>query len=752
MPAPLASDPGNSRRGLFGGRLAVRLMVAIAVFSAVVTMVLTAVQVYLEYHRDIDDLWARVERAAQSILPSVVENTWLLDKNRLTILLDGIVRVPDLVAARVTGMDGEVLATAGAEPDSEALRQSRPLRYLRRGREFDIGTLTLTVTLDDTQQRAYRRAGAILLTTTANVALVALFIYFLVHRLITRHMQGLARYARRLSLTHLDEPLVLDRDEAAWGGDELGDLVGAVNDMRDGLRASYAELRDLTEGLENRVAERTVELREALDLNEKISSKSPFGIIVFDDTGTMIAVNEAAARIAGATIEQMVGLNFHDLNSWRASGLASYADRALRSGTPQHADGVHAVTTFGREIYLDAHFVPFRSGGQSRLLYVFNDVSDIRHAEQALRQSEQRFRDFAEAASQWLWETDAEHRFTSLIGPGLGLIGIDRKDIQGRTRWEIASGRDIARDPEGWARNRDDMENHRPFRNFEYALTAVDGRVTHINISGKPVFDDDGSFLGYRGTGHDVTQRREMEIQLIQASKMATLGEMATGMAHELNQPLNVIRMAAANIGRKAAKGEADDAYLTDKVTKITQNVDRAAAIIDHMRIFGRKEVAVEDVDPRAVVRESLGMIGQQLGLAGIEVSAVLPDACPTVRANTVQLEQVLLNLLANARDALVAGDAADKRIVVEVAPAPAAVVISVRDNGGGVPVALKDRIFEPFFTTKEAGQGTGLGLSISYGIVKEFGGTLTVDNVGDGAAFAVTLPVKRARPGKPSA
>jgi C4-dicarboxylate-specific signal transduction histidine kinase len=216
---------------------------------------------------------------------------------------------------------------------------------------------------------------------------------------------------------------------------------------------------------------------------------------------------------------------------------------------------------------------------------------------------------------------------------------------------------------------------------------------------------------------------------------------------------LNVIRMAAENILRKAARGGATPEYLADKLGRVTQNVERAAQIIDHMRIFGRKETApVDDVDPVRIIDNVVGMIGQQMRLSGIELDVRMPDACPKLRVNPVQLEQVLLNLVGNARDALLDGAGGERRIVLEIeadaqtAAGDDAVAFRVRDTGGGVPAHVVARMFDPFFTTKDVGKGTGLGLSISYGIVNDWGGTLSARNVDDGAEFTVLVPVKGKR------
>jgi C4-dicarboxylate-specific signal transduction histidine kinase len=239
-------------------------------------------------------------------------------------------------------------------------------------------------------------------------------------------------------------------------------------------------------------------------------------------------------------------------------------------------------------------------------------------------------------------------------------------------------------------------------------------------------------------------ERKASSAKIIQASKLATLGEMATSVAHELNQPLNVIRMAADNCRRKVSTGTADTEYLYGKLSRIEQQTVRAAAIIDHMRMFGRK--AEEDpapVDPRKVVTNSLNLMGEQLRLAGIELVTELAEDCPFVLGHTIQLEQVLLNLLTNARDAIVQREG-EAKITLRVFFDDEGVHICTEDTGGGIPEEILTRIFEPFFTTKEMGKGTGLGLSVGYGIIRDMNGTIVVENIDNGARFKILLPSVR--------
>jgi len=246
----------------------------------------------------------------------------------------------------------------------------------------------------------------------------------------------------------------------------------------------------------------------------------------------------------------------------------------------------------------------------------------------------------------------------------------------------------------------------------------------------------------------DITKRLETERKLIQAGKMATLGEMATGVAHELNQPLTVIKTASRFFVKKIDRGQSIAAdVLRTMACEIDTAVDRATKIINHLREFGRKsDLSVERVQPNAVLRKAFDLFSKQLVLRQIEVVWDLDPDLPEIMAEPNRLEQVCINLLLNARDAIEEqaekDPVAPRRITLTTRRHESMVAIEVADTGPGVPPPLRGRIFEPFYTTKKVGKGTGLGLSISYGLIKDFGGTIQVANApGGGAAFVISLP-----------
>ncbi|MFT6117248.1 MAG: C4-dicarboxylate-specific signal transduction histidine kinase [Candidatus Azotimanducaceae bacterium] len=160
------------------------------------------------------------------------------------------------------------------------------------------------------------------------------------------------------------------------------------------------------------------------------------------------------------------------------------------------------------------------------------------------------------------------------------------------------------------------------------------------------------------------------------------------------------------------------------------------------MRMFGREATErAESIDPRNVVRNALDLMSEQLRLAGIEVVTILPEDCACVLGHAIQMEQVILNLLTNARDAIDESNGATK-ITLRVFEGDNVVYITAQDTGGGIPDDVLQRIFEPFYTTKEMGKGTGLGLSVSYGIVRDMKGTIVAENIDNGALFTVMLPM----------
>jgi C4-dicarboxylate-specific signal transduction histidine kinase len=266
-------------------------------------------------------------------------------------------------------------------------------------------------------------------------------------------------------------------------------------------------------------------------------------------------------------------------------------------------------------------------------------------------------------------------------------------------------------------------------------LRLGDGRKAMIHIMGD-----------LKETSAEV-QRREQELrekqgQLVQAAKLATLGELTTGVAHELNNPLNNIGLFVGNAIDQIQMGAATSQQLLRELQSTMQQVRKATEIISHLRTFGRAAPASRQrLFIYEVVQRALSLLQEQMRDRQVEVKLNLASESPMVVGNSIQLEQVFINILSNARDAVVGSPR--KWISISGRSGSQMVELNFEDSGPGIPPGLEKRIFDPFFTTKEVGKGTGLGLSIAYGIIKDHQGTISVVNrPGEGATFRIQLPL----------
>ena len=367
------------------------------------------------------------------------------------------------------------------------------------------------------------------------------------------------------------------------------------------------------------------------------------------------------------------------------------------------------------------------------------DITHHKELEEELERSEKKYRDIFSNIRNPIFVLDADT---------LEIIDCNNsvQSVYGYARDEIAGKSFLALMP----------ENDKNRYVAELKSASVINQVKQIRRDSEIIFVDLWvSPSEYPGknvllvTTSDITQRLETEQQLIQASKMATLGEMATGVAHELNQPLAVIKTASRFFMKKVNKREKiNDDILFTMSEEIDSHVDRATRIINHMRQFGRKsDPQLDEIQINEVLEKSFEIFRQQLVVRGIEVDWEIEQNLPLIMADADRLEQVFINLLINARDAIEAKwgpkspQQGDKKITLKSRSEGARVIVEVQDTGEGIAESNLDKVFEPFFTTKDVGEGTGLGLSISYRIVHDLGGRIAVvSREGEGASFIVTF------------
>jgi C4-dicarboxylate-specific signal transduction histidine kinase len=372
-----------------------------------------------------------------------------------------------------------------------------------------------------------------------------------------------------------------------------------------------------------------------------------------------------------------------------------------------------------------------------------------------LRGSEAKFRDYAESASEWYWETDPDHKFTRVTDyERLRARGFAPVSRIGLARWQFAT--DVESEPEKWELHRSMLEARQPFRDFVYRALRSNETLVYYKISGKPVFDANGEFRGYRGTGTDVTalrtaeaeareseQRyRKAELKLAHANRVATMGQLTSSIAHEVNQPIATARTNAAAALQFLDKSPPDMAEVREALTCIVNDTDRASNVVDRIgSLIKKAPPRKEVVDLNAAILEVTALTRSEAVKTGVTVGTQLADQLPRIQCDRVQLQQVMLNLIVNAIQSMSGIEDGNRELHIStVGIEPEGVCVAVRDTGHGLRPESLPRLFEPFYTTKP--DGMGMGLSICRSIVEAHGGRLwAASREPRGALFQFTIP-----------
>jgi len=473
---------------------------------------------------------------------------------------------------------------------------------------------------------------------------------------------------------------------------------------------------------------------------------APDGVFILNNQGRYLEMNQAVSSITGYLKEELLEMTFHDLiteaskEKWN-----TFLQKFLNIGTAnaelsfRHKNGKIRWCTVDGVKLSDEQYLCFSK-----------DITHHKAAADALMKSEEKYRTLLNASPEGIIIVDLKGIITDVSEIGIELYGSDSLN-------ELI-GKHILRFMPPGLKNR--------FREI-YNKTLEEGLVQSVEIkllnknkvpfiseiSTTLIQGKDGESIAFMIVIHDITHRKKLERQMIHNDRMTTLGEMATGIAHEINQPLNTLSILFDNMLLAASKENSlPKSYLEKKTEKIYDNIFRIKNIIDHVRVFSRSQddAIYSSFEVNESIKNAASMISEQFRHKMIELDIDLSDALPPAFGNTYQFEQVILNLLINSKDAIeeletLLEKPLEKKVAIRTYQLSKLIIVEVKDNGIGIKPEELEKIMLPFYTTKEAGKGTGLGLSITFGIIKEMKGEIAFQSEPlKGTKVKIKLPAAR--------
>jgi histidine kinase len=574
---------------------------------------------------------------------------------------------------------------------------------------LDIGLSlkTLDQEILATKQKVILFASIIFLVVTVIVA--GCILYF-----VNRPIRRLVSATKQIANGYYDQKLT------AITQDEIGHLARSFDEMRLNIR------------------DKALAYQRSKEEYQTLFEEVPCQISVQDRDFRIIQVNRVFQERFG---DQLGEYCYRAYKGRDEVCPVCAVEDTFQDGKPHFSEEV-VLGKDGNPVYILVSTSPIfnEEGEVMAAIEMSTDITQVRLLEEELKRSEEKYRTLFNSDPNPIFVLglntleiqDANER-------ALKFYSYERDELIGKSFLELA-------EPLEWDRLRKvSWDKEGAVFKVKHHTKNDESIVVNIRFSSLKDLGQDTVIV----TTSDVTERVKSDEQLIQASKMATLGEMSAGVAHELNQPLSVIKTSASFLAKKIVRNEpVSPQILRELADEMDSQVDRASLIINHLRQFGRKtDIRKVNVQLNDCIRGTFTVLGRQLEVHSIEVDLALDEALPPIRGDRNRLEQVFLNLIMNARDALdekeeMAGQDVEKSLKITSKTENDEVVVKISDTGLGMSGAVKEKIFEPFFTTKPVGKGTGLGLSISFGIVRDYDGIIEVESEeGRGTTFTIRFP-----------
>lgn len=520
----------------------------------------------------------------------------------------------------------------------------------------------------------------------------------------------------------------------------------------DSLQKSKIELEEKQNKMElqnKALLKAQIEIEESRENYIKLYDFAPTGYFIINKEDRIIEINRKGAKLFGS---EPVNLIDRDFKEFIASEMHTELDDFLIQVFENKSNSgceIKLNTINGRAVFV--HLEGAMIDDKQKCLLSMVDVTDRVEAQIALYESEELYHSLLKTSPDGIIITDLEGQIIEASDIAIELMGNNvRKDLEGKHFIQFIPNES----KRALVKIRRKMLNEGMVQNHEIKLNRTDKTEFNGEISSSQIKGNNGELKAFMVVIRDISERKNFEKQLRHSERMAGIGELATGMAHEINQPLNTISLSIDNILYSLENNSLTETYLKTKINKVFANITRIKMIIDHVRTFSRDQddFILSNFEINNSIRNSISMISEQMLRKEINLTFNPDKNIPTLKGNSYRFEQVILNMLINAKDAIEENKKKncknfEKKIDISTKLVDKQVIIEIKDNGIGIKSEDIEKVLIPFFTTKPPGEGTGLGLSISYAIIKELGGEIDIQSKPQiGTSILIKIPVQETK------
>ncbi|MDM8515053.1 PAS domain S-box protein [Desulfobacterales bacterium HSG16] len=725
----------------FNNSLTRKLLFFIVISSSILTLLITCLQLYIDYRTEVKSINSRIIQLKNSNHNTLAQSLWSMNIKQVNNILDGMLLFSDIQYLEVR-VEKKLFAQSGKFRNENTISKQFGIEFTNLNKRNNVGSLLIVATLEAVHQRIFDKILIILASQGVKTFLVSIFILFIVHYLITRHLVTMSVCAQELNLDCLGTSLTLDRRKPRKP-DELERVVIAFNEMQERMRLD----------LKNRINAEEA-LRESDSRFRAAFNSAQDCVLIWDKDYNYLYANQSAIDHVGTTPDKVIGENIRDglghvpdfMNLWM-----SRIDRVFETGEVMRVQDKQEIQ--GCFYHTDSIISPVYTTKKavSSVCVVYRDVTELKQAEIALSQEKERLHVTLRSIGDGVITSDTNGRVTLINKIGEKLTGWTQVEAIGKDIKEVFNIINT--------KTRQKCEN--PVEKVLEAKTII-GLANHTNLisrdgtermiadSGAPIFDTNSEIVGVVLVFRDVTENYRIEKQLQQSQKMEAIGTLAGGIAHDFNNMLGVI---TGNISY-ALTDLNKDGELYEVLSDIQKSSKQAQDLTHQLLTFSKGGAPIKKVSNiNKLINDSA-----IFSLRGSKTNCIfkLSDELWTTEIDEGQINQVIGNLVINANQAMPNGGtitiSTENAVINSKSGIPLSagryIIIAVEDQGVGISKKHLSNIFDPYFTTKQ--KGNGLGLATTYSIINNHGGHISVySEIEQGTVFNMYLPASTKYVGK---